>query len=91
MGAANDLRDTARLISRNENDSAWLPAKTTWRFAHQRTIFVQSRKVLNLCRDLKYSVTVIFRTAAENKFINCLSSAEAEANFETTRYHYADK
>jgi hypothetical protein len=53
VGAANDLRDTASLVSRNENDSARLPAKTTWRFAQQRTIFVQSRKVLNLCGDSK--------------------------------------
>jgi hypothetical protein len=64
VGDANDLRDTASPISRNENDSAGPPAKTTWRFDRQRTIFVQSRKVLNLCEDSKHSVTVIFRTAA---------------------------
>jgi hypothetical protein len=64
VGAANDLRDTASLVSRNENDSARLPAKTTWRFTHQRTIFVQSRKVLNLCGDSKSTVAVIFRTSA---------------------------
>jgi hypothetical protein len=91
VGAANDLRDTASLVSRNENDSARVPAKTTWRFAHPRTIFMQSCKVLNLCGDSKSGVTVIFRTAAQNKFINCLSLAEAEANFQTTRCHYADK
>jgi hypothetical protein len=91
VGAANDLRDTASLVSRNENDSAGLPAKTTWRFAYQRTIFVQSRKVLNLCIDSKHAVTVIFRTTAQNKFINCLSLTDAEANFQTTRCHYADK
>jgi hypothetical protein len=91
VGAANDLRDTASLISRNENDSARLPAKTTWRFAQWRTIFGQSCKVLNLRIDSKHAVTVIFRTAAQNKFINCLSLAEAEANFQTTRCHYADK
>jgi hypothetical protein len=91
VGAANDLRDTASLVSRNENDSAPLPAKTTWRFAQQRMIFVQRRKVLNLCMDSKHLAVVIFRTNAQNKFINCLSLAEAEANFQTTRCHYADK
>ena len=91
MGAANDLRDTASLVSRNENDSARLPAKTTWRFAQQRTIFVQSRKVLNLCGDSKRRSVVTIPTIAQNKFINCLSLAEAEANFQTTRYRYADK
>jgi hypothetical protein len=64
VGDANDLRDTASLVSRNENDSARLPAKTTWRFAQQHTIFVQSRKVLNLCGDSKYFIPVIFRTSA---------------------------
>jgi hypothetical protein len=64
VGAANDLRDTACLVSRNENDSAPLPAKTTWRFTKQRTIFVHGCKVLNLCGDSKHSVTVIFRTSA---------------------------
>jgi hypothetical protein len=33
VGAANDLRDTASFISRNENDSASSLAKTTWRLA----------------------------------------------------------
>jgi hypothetical protein len=33
VGAANALRDTSSFISRNENDSASSPAKTTWRFA----------------------------------------------------------
>ncbi len=64
VGAANDLRDTACLVSRNENDSAPVPAKTTWRFTKQRTIFVQSCKVLNLCEDSKHPVTVTFRTSA---------------------------
>jgi hypothetical protein len=91
VGAANDLRDTASLVSRNENDSAGLPAKTTWRFASQRTIFVQSCKVLNLCEDSKHLAAVTIRTSAQNKFINCLSSAAVEANFQTTRYRYADK
>ena len=91
MGAANDLRDTASLISRNENDSAPLPAKTTWRFACLRAIFVQSRKVLNLCEDSKRRGAVTFLTTAQNKFINCLRWGEAEVNFQTTRRRYADK
>jgi len=64
VGDANDLRDTASLVSRNENDSARLPAKTTWRFDQRRMIFVQRRKVLNLCMDSKHVVAVIFRADA---------------------------
>jgi hypothetical protein len=91
VGDANDLRDTSSPVSRNENDSARLPAKTTWRFAQPRAIFVQSRNVLNLCEDSKHASAVTIRTSAQNKFINCLSLAVAGANFQTTRDHYADK
>ena len=91
MGAANDLRDTASLISRNENDSAALPAKTTWRLASTRAIFVQSRKVLNLCEDSKDAVAVTIHVTAQNKFTNRLSLAAVEPKIQTTRWHYADK
>jgi hypothetical protein len=91
VGAANDLRDTSSPVSRNENDSAPLPAKTTWRFAQPRAIFVQSRNVLNLCEDSKHARAVTIRARAQNKFINCLSLAAVELNFQTTCYRYADK
>jgi hypothetical protein len=91
VGAANDLRDTSSLVSRNENDSARLPAKTTWRFAQPHAIFVQSCKVLNLCEDSKLRATVTIRASAQNKFTNCLSLAAVGPNFQTTRYRYADK
>jgi hypothetical protein len=64
VGAANDLRDTASLVSRNENDSARLRAKTTWRFASPRAIFEQRRKVLNLCEDSKQGGAVTIRAGA---------------------------
>jgi hypothetical protein len=91
VGAANPIRDTSCLISRNENDSRPLPAKTTWRSPNQLAAFVQSRKVLNLCADSKRRHAVIFRGVAQNKFINCLRLNEAEAIFPTTGRHYADK
>jgi hypothetical protein len=91
VGVANDLRDTSSPVSRNENDSAPLPAKTTWRFAQPRGLFVQSRNVLNLCEDSKLGGAVTIRASAQNKFINCLSLAVVGVNFQTTRYRYADK
>jgi hypothetical protein len=91
VGAANDLRDTASLISRNENDSAPLPAKTTWRFAFKHAIFSQSRKVLNLCEDSKDAGAVTIHVTAQNKFINRLRLAVVEPKIQTTLCHYADK
>jgi hypothetical protein len=91
VGAANAIRDTACLVSRNENDSQQVPAKTTWRSPTPPTTFLQSRKVLNLCADSKRRGAVIFLAVAQNKFINCLRSNEAEANFRTTDRRYADK
>jgi predicted AlkP superfamily pyrophosphatase or phosphodiesterase len=91
VGAANALRDTSCLVSRNENDSRRVPAKTTWRSPNQPANFMPSRKVLNLCEDSKRRSAVTFRTVAQNKFINCLRSNEAEANFRTTARRYADK
>jgi hypothetical protein len=91
VGAANVLRDTSSLVSRNENDSARAPAKTTWRFTDRWPIFVQSRNVLNLCEDSKYAAAVTIHATVQNKFINRLSLAVVEPNFQTTRYRYADK
>jgi hypothetical protein len=91
VGAANVLRDTSSLVSRNENDSLQVSAKTTWRSPIQPATFVQSRKVLNLCIDSKCRAAVIFLAIAQNKFINCLRLSEAEGNFRTTDRRYADK
>ena len=81
VGAANVLRDTSSLVSRNENDSLRVSTKTTWHPPIQPATFVQSRKVLNLCTDSKWPVAVIFHAIAQNKFINCLRLNEAEGNF----------
>jgi hypothetical protein len=91
VGVANLLRDTSCLISRNENDSPQVPAKTTWRSPNRPANFSQSRKVLNLCTDSKCRAAVIFLTIAQNKFINCLRLNKAEGNFRTTGRRYADK
>jgi len=64
VGAANLVRDTSSLVSRNENDSRRAPTKTTWRSPIRPANFRQSRKVLNLCADSKYRAAVIFRTNA---------------------------
>jgi hypothetical protein len=91
VGAANALRDTSSLISRNENDSARLPTKTTSGSPNQPAHLLLSRKVLNLCEDSKRRGTVTFMPVAQNKFINCLRSNENETIFPTTDRHYADK
>jgi hypothetical protein len=91
VGAANALRDTAWLVSRNENDSRHLPAKTTSRSQKQAAAFAQSGKVLNLCTDSKRRAAVTFLALAQNKFTNCLRLGHAEANFQTTCRRYADK
>jgi hypothetical protein len=64
VGAANALRDTSCLISRNGNDSMWVPAKTTWRSSKRAAGFAQSGKVLNLCTDSKRGGAVIFLAIA---------------------------
>jgi hypothetical protein len=91
VGAANVLRDTSCLVSRNENDSSRLPPKTTWRSPTQAVAILRSRKILNLCEDSKRKAGVTFSARAQNKFINCLLSGKAEANFQTTPRRYADK
>ena len=91
VGAANVLRDTSCLISRNGNDSTRVPAKSTPPSPNQAADFVEGGKVLNLRRDSKCRSAVILRTAVQNKFINCLRLIVAEGNFQTTDRHYADK
>jgi hypothetical protein len=72
LGAANDLRDTAWLVSRNGNDSARVPTKTSRPPQNQAAGFAQSSKVLNLCTDSNRRCAVIILTIAQNKFTNCL-------------------
>jgi hypothetical protein len=91
VGAANVLRDTSCLVSRNENDSPALSSKTAWPTPIRPAGLLQGRKVLNLCEDSKRSRTVTFLARVQNKFINCLRGNEAEANFPTTCRRYADK
>jgi hypothetical protein len=91
VGAANPLRDTSCLISRNGNDSPREPGKSTSRSQNRAADFVERGKVLNLRRDSKHRGDVIFLAIAQNKFINCLRLSEAEWNFRTTDRRYADK
>jgi hypothetical protein len=91
VGAANVLRDTSCLISRNGNDSTRVPVKSTPRSPNQAAGFAEGGKVLNLRRDSKCRSAVILRTVVQNKFINRLRLIEAEGNFQTTNRRYADK
>jgi hypothetical protein len=81
VGAANVLRDTSSLVSRNGNDSAGEPRKTNWRSQNRAADFVGRGKGLNLRRDSKRRSAVIFLLIAQNKFINCLRLSEAGRNF----------
>jgi hypothetical protein len=58
VGAANDLRDTACLISRNENDSAPVMTESTSCSPNQAANFVRGAKVLNLCEESKRRAAV---------------------------------
>jgi hypothetical protein len=91
VGAANALRDTACLISRNENDSAEVPGKSTWRLQKSAADFLWSGKVLNLRTDSNCHAAVRFPTIAQNNFIICLRLNVAELDFRTTDLRYADK
>jgi hypothetical protein len=91
VGAANVLRDTSCPISRNGNDSALAPGKTTSRLQNQAADFVERGKRLNLRTDSKRQAAVIILMIAQNNFINCLRSDEAGSGFRTTLRHYADK
>jgi hypothetical protein len=91
VGAANALRDTACLISRNENDSKPVLAKSTSHSPNQATNFARGGKVLNLCGDSKCRTAVTIAAIAQNKFINYLRLGRVELSFRTTNRHYADK
>jgi hypothetical protein len=58
VGAANDLRDTACLISRNENDSTRVAAKSTSHSQKQAAWLAWNGKVLNLCGESKRRAAV---------------------------------
>ena len=90
-GAANALRDTACLISRNENDSTLPALQNQFTSPNQSKHFDGTGNVLNLCIDSKPPMTVTFLTTARNKFINRLRLNMAGSNFRTTLRHYADK
>jgi hypothetical protein len=91
VGAANALRDTSCLISRNENDSAEVPRKSTSHLQKPAAAFLSSGKVLNLRTDSKCHAAVRFPTIAQNNFIICLRLNVAELIFRTTDLRYADK
>jgi hypothetical protein len=91
MGAANALRNTSCLISRNGNDSARVPAKLTSAAQNQAAISVCGGKVLNLRGDSRRRTAVTIPTIAQNKFTNYLRSGLAELSFSTTNHRYADK
>jgi hypothetical protein len=91
VGAANALRDTSSLISRNENDSTDVPGKSTSHPQKPAAAFASSGKVLNLRADSKCHAADKFPAIAQNKFTNCLRLNEAESDFRTTDLRYADK
>jgi hypothetical protein len=91
VGAANALRDTSCLVSRNGNDSTPVPAKSTSHSQNRAAALARIGKVLNLCRDSKRRSAVIFLSIAQNKFTNRLRWSGAEMNFRTTDRRYADK
>jgi hypothetical protein len=70
VGAANVLRDTSCLVSRNENDSSSAIGKSTSRLQKIGSGFRGHGKVLNLCADSMRLTTVMFSIIAKNKFIN---------------------
>ncbi|MGA8900837.1 MAG: hypothetical protein WB528_15285 [Bradyrhizobium sp.] len=59
--------------------------------ANRQAVFLQSCNVLNLCGDSKQKAAVIFRATPKIKIINWSCLTELGANFQTTRYRYADK
>jgi hypothetical protein len=91
VGAANVLRDTSCLISRNENDSVCVPGKSTSPLPKWAGAFAQSGNVMNLRVDSKCGSAVIFLMVAQNKFINCLRLNKVGMIFRTAARRYADK
>jgi hypothetical protein len=82
-------------------DQAWFPAtkmihlgclrKQLGVSPNRHAVFAQSCKVLNLYGDSKRKVAVTIRATLKIKIINWSCLTEGEANFQTTRYRYADK
>jgi hypothetical protein len=91
VGAANVLRDTSCPVSRNENDSAKRPGKSTSHLQKSAAAFASSDNVLNLRADSNCHSADKFPAIAQNKFINHLRLSAAELNFRTTDLRYADK
>ena len=91
MGAANDLRNTRRLILRNGEDCEVLPAKSTCRSETRGVFSHRADKVLNLRMESKREATVTIRAVAQNKFIIRLRLITAEKRFQSARCRYADK
>jgi hypothetical protein len=91
VGAANALRDTASLVSRNENDSPKASAKITSHPRKQAADFAANGKVLNLRADSKTGSAVTFLTNAQNKFTIRLRFCGAARSFPTSAHRYADK
>jgi hypothetical protein len=91
LGAANVQRDTSCLISRNENDSTQVPAKSTPPSQNRAMISTHRGNALNLRGNSKRKSAVTFRTIAQNKFINRLRLSRAGWTFPTRHSRYADK
>jgi hypothetical protein len=84
-------RGASRTFQEIYQDSARLPAKTTWRFVKPRTNFTQGRKTLNLCEKKKNADAATNGPAAQNKFTSWSRLIEAIADFQTNHRRYADK
>jgi hypothetical protein len=91
VGAANSIRDTSCLISRNGNDSARVPSKSSSRSQNHAAPLSHGSKVLNLRADSKRETAVIFPKRVQNKFINWLRLRKRTGKFQTTARRYADK
>jgi hypothetical protein len=59
--------------------------------SNRQTVFAQSCKVLNLCGDSKRKAPVTFQATLKIKITNWSCLTEVGANFQTSRYRYADK
>jgi hypothetical protein len=90
-GAANDLRNTRRLISRNEYDYAVPSPKSASHRKIPQPLSQRDDKVLNLCMESKCRAVVTIRAIAQNKFINRLRLIAAQKRFQSARSRYADK
>jgi hypothetical protein len=91
VSAANGLRNTRRLISRNEYDCALRPQKSTSDRRASRPVLQHDDKVLNLRMESRRRGTVTIGVVAQNKFINRLRLIAAQKRFQSARWRYADK